>query len=342
MISKPLRSLAVGALVAGLAVLPIRPAQAAGPCPALRWTTLGTAGGPVPTPERSEPANLLNAGGQLILVDTGDGTVDQLAKVNLDLAPVRTVFISHHHMDHTGGLAAVIGLRWMNTMPGVLTVYGPPGTRELVDGIVQTMRPQARVGFGLGTASPPPEGSVRVIELRPGDKVQLGALTVSTAANSHFDHAGPVVADTPVSLSYRFQLGARSITYTGDTGPSPAVTALAAGTDLLVSEVIDLDPILASIKLRRPDMPQATFDDMRQHLSTHHITARDLGLLAAEAKPARLVLTHFAIPPGPLERSEPALRSGIGAAWSGPVDLARDLSSFDVGCPAGGSPATKN
>lgn len=327
-----LRSLALGALVAGLVVLPSRPAQAGEICPALRWATLGTAGGPVPTPERSEPSNLLVAGDQQILVDTGDGTVGQLAKAGLELGGVQTVFISHHHMDHTGGLAAVIGLRWMNTFPGVLTVYGPAGTREIVDGILKTMQPQARVGFGLGTATPDPAASVRVVELAGGATVRLGDLVVRTAANSHFDHDGPVKTDAPVSLSYRFDLGGRSITYTGDTGPSAAVAELAAKTDMLVSEVIDLEQIVAAIRVRRPDMPPAVFAQMREHLSTHHLTAPDLGKMARDAQVGHLVLTHFAIPPGPLRLSEPALRAGIGESYGGAVDLARDLSSFDVGC----------
>ena len=40
-----------------------------------------------------------------------------------------------------------------------------------------------------------------------------------------------------VSLSYRFDLADRSIVYTGDTGPSKAVVALAQGADLLVVRV---------------------------------------------------------------------------------------------------------
>lgn len=305
------------------------PSQA---CPALRWTTLGTAGGPVPTAERSEPANLLQAGGQAILVDTGDGTVDQLAKKGLDLSAVSTVFISHHHHDHTGGLAAVIGLRWMNQFPGVLTVYGPPGTKEIVDGIVASLAPQARVGFGLGTRTQPPAESVRVVEVTGGQTVNLGELTVTTVANSHFDHPGPKAANDPQSLSYRFAVGNRAITYTGDTGPSAAVTTLAKGSDLLVSEVIDLDRIVGEIHARRPDMPQDQFDQMQRHLSTHHLPAAAIGEMAASAGVGRVLLTHYAVPPGPIERSEPALRKGIGERWSGPVDLGRDLSSYDVGC----------
>ena len=300
----------------------------------MRWTTLGTAAGPAPTPERAEPANLLTVGDQLILVDTGDGTVNQLARIGLDLRPISAVFISHHHMDHTGGLAAVVGIRWMNQMPGQLTVYGPPGTRQLVDGIVQTMQPQARIGFGLGAAPPDPAGSVRVVEVRSGDTIALGDLTVTAVANTHFDHEEPGESEPAISLSFRFDLGARSITYSGDTGPSEAFTQLARGSDLLVSEVIDFDAIMASVRQRRPDMDAATFAQMQTHMATHHITAPDLGATAAEAGVDRLVLTHLAIPPGPTRNAEGRLLDGIRQAYRGPVDVATDLATFDVACDA--------
>lgn len=308
-------------------------------CPALRWVTLGTAGGPMPTVDRSEPANLLVAGEEKILVDTGDGTVDQLARLGMDLGPIRHVFISHHHHDHTGGLAAVVGLRWMNNFPGQLTVYGPAGTREMVDGIVASLGPQGRIGFGLGKAPPPPAAAVKVVEIAAGESVAIGDLRVDTTANTHFDHGGSTHEDAggsssgvaPQSLSYRFSLGSRSITFTGDTGPSEAVTRLARGTDLLVSEVIDLDRLLADIRTRRPDMPPAVAEGMRLHLSTHHLLPADVGRMAAASEVKHLVLTHFAVP-GLLIDSEPALRAGVGQSYAGAVDLARDLASFAVGC----------
>lgn len=322
----------VSAALAALACLSAQQAAAAETCPPLRWMTLGTAGGPVPTPDRSEPANLLTADNFSALVDAGDGTVVQLARRGLDLTPINAVFISHHHMDHTGGLPAVIGLRWMNNMPGQLTIYGPPGTREIVDGIIATMGPQSRVGFGLGQKSTPPSDSVRVVEMRSGDQVSAGNLKISAVENSHYDESTSGKAGRAISLSYRFQLGSRSITYSGDTGPSAAFEKLATGTDLLVSEVIDLDPILASIRKTRPDMPETVFQSMSKHLSTHHITPVDLGNLAAKAKVSKLVLTHFAIPPAPLAHYEARLREGISQSYSGPVELAIDLQSFDVAC----------
>ncbi|MBK6672540.1 MAG: MBL fold metallo-hydrolase [Proteobacteria bacterium] len=301
-------------------------------CQALTWTTLGTAGGPIPTADRSEPANLLNAGGRLVLVDTGDGTVNQLARLGHMIGAVRDVFISHHHLDHTGGLAAVIGLRWMNQFPGLITIHGPPGTREMVDGIVASMQPQARVGFGLGAADRPPADSVRVVELRGGDSVTVGDIQVTAAANSHFDHDGPQPVSPPQSLSFRFDFGGRSITYTGDTGPSDEVAKLARRTDLLVSEVMDLDRLYAELQQRRRDASPETLRDLRRHLATHHLTGDDVGRLAAKAGAGRVLLTHFAIPSGPLAESAAALSKGVAGHFGGPVALARDLSVHEVPC----------
>ncbi|MBO9723047.1 MAG: MBL fold metallo-hydrolase [Novosphingobium sp.] len=320
------------ALVLSAAAMVSGSALAATSCPALRWTTLGTAGGPVPTAERSEPANLLTIGERRILVDTGDGTVDQLARIGLDLGAVDTVFISHNHLDHTGGLAAVIGLRWMNQFPGVLTVYGPIGTRAVVDGIVASLATPGSIGFGLGTPPPRPADSVRVIELADGQSLDLGqGASVKAAANSHFDHDGKPDASN-VSLSYRFALGNRSITYTGDTGPSAAVTALAKGSDMFVTEIIALDALLGEIRMRRKDASPEMLAGMERHLSTHHLKPEAIGEIAAQAGVGRVVLTHFAVPPGPLPQYEPAIRAGIASRYTGAVDLARDLQSFDVGC----------
>jgi ribonuclease BN (tRNA processing enzyme) len=275
---------------------------------------------------------LLQVDDRWILVDAGDGTVNQLARVGRTVGDIDSVFISHHHLDHTGGLAAVIGLRWMNSFPGVVTIYGPPGTRELVDALIASMAPQARVGFGIGEAPPPPAGSVRVIELTGGQTVKLGGLKVTTVENTHFTGPGSTQPGASQSLSYRFDFDNRRITYTGDTGPSDAVTRLAQGSDLLVSEVIDLDRLLAAIRRTRSDMSEAVTADIRLHLSTHHLSGEEVGKIAAAANVGHVLLTHFAIPPGPLADSASNLRAGVRVTYRGPLDLARDLGSYDVGC----------
>lgn len=320
-------------LVAGGLPISIANAETVPGCPVFRWTTLGTAAGPVPTIDRSEPANLLEAGDDVLLVDAGDGAAVQLAKAGRQVGSVRYLFLSHLHWDHAGGLGAVIGLRWMNEYPGKLRIYGPPGTRAVVDGIVASLAAPARIGFGLGHLPPPPADSVEVVELSDGGSATLPGLTVRAAANSHYD-PDPDKRMGTLSLSYRFEFGDRAITYTGDTGPSPAVAALAKGSDLLVSEVIALEPLIADIAAHRPDMTEMQRADMRRHLSTHHLDPGAAGAIAAAADVRQLVLTHFAIP-GTLDANAVYLRAGVGREFRGRLELARDLARFDVPCRTG-------
>lgn len=299
-------------------------------CLPLSWTTLGTAGGPIPTLDRSEPSNLLRAGQTRVLVDAGDGAVNNLARMGVDLTRVQAVFISHHHVDHYGGLLAVIGLAWMTSYPGTLEIYGPPGTAELVAGLAAGMGPQARTGWGFGQLSPPAD-MFRVNEMTDGASVTVGDLIVTARANAHFaNETGEGVEG--VSLSYRFEIDGRSITYTGDTGPSDAVTDLAAGSDLLVSEVMDFEALIAAMRQNTPHMPAEVFDQMAMHIRTHHLTGEQVGAAAGEAAVEQVLLTHYAVPPGPLENSADAILDGVRQHYSGPVHFGRDLASFDVGC----------
>jgi len=304
---------------------------AAGGCAPFRWTTLGTAGGPIPTSERTEPANMLDAGALTVLVDTGDGTVSQMAKAGRSVGDVHHVFLSHLHLDHSAGLAGVVGLRWMNEHPGVITVYGPPGTQELVDGIIASMAAPARIGFGFGPPSKPAD-RIKAVELKDGETVRIGDLSIKAVANNHYDGPGNMAAKAGAqAFSYRFDMGGRSITYTGDTGPDARVTALAKGSDLLVSEVIEVDQMIAMIAKQRPELNEFMLNAARAHFTDHHVTPVEVGKMAAQAGVGHLVLTHYVIP-GPLGDSSKSLYEQVRQQFSGTVDLSRDLSSFDVGC----------
>ncbi|PCD02054.1 MBL fold metallo-hydrolase [Sphingomonas spermidinifaciens] len=296
--------------------------------PADSWITLGTMGGPVAAPERAQPANALLRGGEVYLVDAGDGAAQQLAKAGLRLPQVKAVFLSHLHIDHTGGLAALIGLRDQTDVREVLTIYGPPGTRALVDGIVASLKPAAAAGYGIpGQRWPAPESIVRVVELAGGASVRVGDMTVRTAQNTHYDFA-PGGADDRAykSLSYRFDTPRRSIAYTGDTGPSPAVAALAKGADLLVSEMIDLDLTLARVAQNSPGMPAPARAKLVQHLSTHHLTPDAVGALAGSAGVKAVAVTHFAGGSDPARTAD--YRARIAKGFGGTIALANDLDRF--------------
>src|SRR3546814_4428298 len=61
-----------------------------------RLFLLGTAGGPIPRQERSQPANALVIGGQVYLIDAGDGLLRQMAAKRLNLGAVRALRSEEH------------------------------------------------------------------------------------------------------------------------------------------------------------------------------------------------------------------------------------------------------
>lgn len=297
--------------------------------PQTQFVTLGTMGGPVPDGQRSQPANAIVRGAGVYLVDAGDGTVDQLARAGLSLPRVRAVFLSHLHIDHIGGLAAILGLRNQTEARDVLTVYGPPGTREMVAGLVASLQPSAKAGYGIpGKPWAPPEKTVTVIELHDGDAIRLDDMTIKVAQNTHYDFKPGSVEDRSYkSFALRFDLPDRSIAYTGDTGPSAAVERLATGADLLVSEMIDIDATMERVARTSPKMPAEIKATMAQHLTNHHLTPRDVGALAARSKVKAVVVTHLA---GgmPDKRPTKSYVDTIHEIFSGPITIANDLDRF--------------
>ena len=290
------------------------------------WTTLGTMGGPIASSHRAQPANLLMQDGfGALLVDSGDGAADQLAKVGVDLAAVRAVILSHLHIDHTAGLYGILGRRLQQRIPGELRIYGPPGTRQVVEQITAL---QTYLGDLMKTDSAADSlapTTVTVTEVTEGSVVTAGGATVTATTNSHYGfHDGTAEAARFQSLSYRFDLPGRSIIFTGDTGPSANVERLAAGADLLVSEIIDPDQALADLRASRPDIPATASPALRKHFADQHLTAEAVGSLARRAGVGAVVLTHNPINASRIQQAG----TTIAGLYPGPVAFAADLDTF--------------
>jgi ribonuclease BN (tRNA processing enzyme) len=249
------------------------------------------------------------------------GTVGQ---GGVSIADLQTIVISHLHFDHTGGLFAILALRYQGAGPMAkpLTIYGPPGIKAMVE----AMRSAMQQAGALYPSAPP---TYTIVELNDGDSFNIGDLKVTAAANSHYgEWKGKGAA--PVSLSYRFDMPGRSIVYTGDTGPIAKVEKLAQGADLLVSEIMDADTAIGQIKKRYPKMPPFVLPFLKGHFVKEHLLADQIGLLASRAGVKSVLLTHFGGDDGTQAQMD-RLTKGVAANYSGPIRFAKVWIATSLG-----------
>ena len=201
-----------------------------------RLITLGTAGGPSLRADRAQSSNLLTVNGTHYVIDAGDRVASRIAQAGINVRDIGTIFLTHHHDDHTAGLGTLMSWRGINQRTKPINVYGPPRTAELVKAAVQYFTISAEIRIADGGKTIPIAQVFFGHDVGTGVIYQDANVKVTAVENSHFAfHKGPA-AGKHKSYSYRFETPDRVIVFTGDTGPSDAVTELAKGADLLVTE----------------------------------------------------------------------------------------------------------
>lgn len=296
------------------------------------WVTLGTSGGPQVRAERSQIANaLLLPGGSAYLFDTGNGVQRQMALAGIPEPSVRAVFLSHHHLDHVADLGPILWTHWTFGQ-GVLTIVGPMGTQELVDGLVAAAPPIMLAGYPTaGPAKPALADMVRIIEIpadltAPQQVWQDDAITVEAVGVDHYQSTPSVSLDhLPQAVAYRVVMPGRTIVYTGDSGPSPRLASLVTDADLLVTEVVELDAIRDS--LAGSPIPQAVREGIAHGMAINHLTPAEIGRMAAAGGVGGILLTHF-VPSPEVVPDRTVYQREIGAEYAGEVMLAEDLGRY--------------
>src|SRR5438270_11127597 len=120
-----------------------------------RLITLGTTAGLPPRAHRAQSSNLLVVNGTHYVVDAGDGVARRLAKAGIEVRDIGTIFITHHHDDHTAGLGTLMSVAWDNQRTKPINVYGPPQTEALVKAAVQYYGSSAEIRIADGGRSVP-------------------------------------------------------------------------------------------------------------------------------------------------------------------------------------------
>ena len=273
----------------------------------MQITLLGT-GSPIPDPRCAGPSTLVRSDGTAVLVDCGRGVLMRLAGAGLLPPMLSGVLVTHLHSDHLTDLNDVVTMHWvMNPQPVTLSVFGPPGTREVVDATLGALAPDIRyrLAHHADLTEPP---SVEITEVTPGDSFDVGAIAVCVAATDH----------RPVdpTVGYRLEEGGRSAVLGGDGVPCAGLDELCRGADAYVQTVIREDLVR--------QIPNARFKD----IVDYHSTVEDAACTAARAGVRTLVLTHY-VPPMAAEASE-EWRALATQHFAGEIVVGDDLTTIDV------------
>ncbi len=243
---------------------------------------LGT-GGPRPDPGRQGSSLVVQIGVDNVVFDAGRGVATQLVRAGVPVTEVGHVFLTHHHFDHTGGLADLILAAWIKARNETIRVFGPAGTSRMLRHLFEAYSPD--IDYRLMETALTVEklmdirGMVEATDAEPGLVHDAGGWRVSAEYVDHGHGLGMTVEEWPC-LGYRVEAGGKVVAISGDAVDSPTLRRLARGADVLVQCCY-----LAGAEVTSPDL----------ELISRHVIAPStmVGRIAEEAKVGKLVLTHI-------------------------------------------------
>ena len=278
---------------------------------------LGT-GTPIPDADRNGPAVAIVVDSVAYLFDAGTGVVRRAVAAGRNgvaafggRAPAAQpspafdrVFLTHLHSDHTLGLADVIFTPWIQGRVQPLDIYGPPGTKRLVAGILSAN--EEDIAERVASSGGPARDGWNAAVHETGEGIVFTDARVSVRAFPVL-HGGWSYA-----YGYRVQTPDRTIVISGDTRPTPEIVAQCAGCDVLIHEVYSDAGFAAIAPVRQAYHARA------------HTSATQLGEIATKAKPRLLVLYHQLF----FGATDDQLLREVRSRFAGLVVSAHDLQVF--------------
>jgi ribonuclease BN (tRNA processing enzyme) len=222
----------------------------------LSVTILGS-GTCVPSLKRSSCSVLMRTGDDILLFDTGAGTMRRLLEAGVEIFDVSFVFYSHFHPDHTGELASFL---FSNKYPDgsyrkkPLTLVAGKGFLKFYENL--------RLVYGHWIELDTSLFNIMEIDNVNYDMRRFDSFKVESIPVEH----------NPESIAYRITgAGGLSVVYSGDTDFSDNLVVLSKDADVLICE-------------------SALPDELK---AKGHLTPSLAGEIASRANVRKLVLTHF-------------------------------------------------
>lgn len=198
---------------------------------------------------------LVEAAAAVFLIDCGASSLIAMRRFRVAPNRVRTIFITHLHGDHFGGLPFfILDAQLVSRRVESLTIAGPPGLRQRLAEASEALFP--------GSTRVERRFAIETIELEPGASRSVNGILVTPYLVVHPSGAPP--------LALRLEVEGKVVAYSGDTEWTDALVPAARGADLFISE--------------------AYFFEKQVKFHLDYLTLRrHLG----ELRPKRLMLTHM-------------------------------------------------
>jgi ribonuclease BN (tRNA processing enzyme) len=248
-----------------------------------RIILLGT-GGPKPDAHRQGPCLAIESQGRYLIFDAGRGAATQMAAAGISVDQVNQIFITHHHYDHIGNLGDVILSGWNLGRKETLQVFGPKGTADIVDVLLNQVY-KKDIEFRMTEAALTHvelaniHDGVRVKDVQPGLVYEDEVFQVFCEYVSH-GHGLGISQDNWKCLGYRVVTQGKSIAVSGDAVNCDGLDRLAK----------DADALVLCCYLSKKELADMEGGYIARHILT---CSPQAGQIAGRAGVETLILTHI-------------------------------------------------
>jgi len=198
---------------------------------------------------------------------------------------------------------------WIMGRTSALRILGPAGTREMASHLQQAFAFDVHTRRDLDEMLPAAGAVIEASDIEQGVIYENNGVKVTAFLVDH----GPVKP----AFGYRVDYHRHSVTLSGDTRFSENLIRFAAGTDVLIHEVIDPE---AYAKLRN-----SMNDEERAKVIAHHTLPDQAGTIFSRVKPKLAVYSHI-VPP-----DVPTLEAQTRKTYAGPLEVGSDLMTIEIG-----------